>query len=146
MLRMAKVQKGDVVYDLGAGDGRIVLLAAHDFDATAVGVEIDEELCAKAKDRIKVLKLQKRARMLCADLLTIDLSDATVVTMYLSTMANTKVRPLLERFLRKGAKVVSYAFEIPGWRAVKTETWRAEDPLSRLAPERARHVLYLYVR
>lgn len=137
MLRLADVGKDDVVYDLGAGDGRIVALAAKEFDATAVGIEIDDELCAKAAGRIKELKVEKRARIVCADLLTVDLSEATVVTMYLATMANAKVRPHLEKYLRKGARVVSHAFEIPGWTAAKVQRWKVEG---------SRQVLYLYVR
>lgn len=137
MLQIAKVRKEDVVYDLGAGDGRIVVLAAQEFGAKAVGVEIDEELCGKAEDRIKEAKLQDRARMLCTDLLAVDLSDATVVTLYLTTIANAKVRPNLEKYLRKGARVVSHSFEIPGWKPVKTEVWKGQS---------SRHTVYLYIR
>ncbi len=137
MLELARVRKDDIVYDLGAGDGRIVVLAAQEFGAKAIGVEIDKQLCGKAQSHIDELKLQNRARMVCTNLLDVDLSDATVVTLYLTTMANAKVRPNLEKYLRKGARVVSHSFEIPGWNPVTTDTWKSLN---------ARHPIYLYIR
>ncbi len=141
---MAAVTKADVLYDLGAGDGRLVVLAAQKFGATAVGVEIDQELCATAQQRLRELGLQKKARVLCADLMTVDLSDATVVTLYLTTLANAKVRPNLEKYLRPGARVVSYAFEIPGWKPLRTEVFRLKT--EGFKDPRSSATIYLYVR
>ena len=75
--------------------------------------------------------------MVCDDLLAVDISEATVVTLYLTTDANAKVKRNLEKYLKKGARVISYSFEIPGWTPSATETWR-ED--------RAKHIVYLYIR
>lgn len=137
MLQMAKVGKKDVVYDLGAGDGRIVVVAARDFGAHAVGVEIDQKLCKEAQENIERQDLQSKARMLCTDMMEVNLSDATAVTMYLTTSANEKLRPSLEKHLRKGTRVVSHAFEIPGWKPAKVETWKGDGE--------SRNI-YLYVR
>jgi hypothetical protein len=137
MLQMAKVGKNDVVYDLGAGDGRVVVLAARDFGAHAVGVEIDQGLCKEAQDKIKEQNLQGKAQMFCRDMMGVNLSDASVVTLYLTTAANEKLRPNLEKYLRKGTRVVSHAFEIPGWKPAKIETWKGDGPP---------HHIYLYLR
>lgn len=137
MLQMAHVAKNDTVYDLGAGDGRIVVLAARKFGAKAVGVEIDKDLCNKAEDNIKRASVEDKARMECEDFMDVDLSDATVVTLYLTTVANGKLRPHLEKYLHKGTRVVSHAFEIPGWKPAKIETWRGPG---------TRHDIYLYIR
>ncbi len=137
MLMLADVGKRDVVYDLGSGDGRIVIRAAQKFGAKAVGVEIDEKLCQQANERIRALGLQRKARVECADMQTADLHDATVVTLYLNTVANAKIKPQLEKQLREGTRIVSHGFEIPGWKPVKTDTCNGE---------RLHHKVYLYVR
>lgn len=137
MLTLADVGKRDVVYDLGAGDGRIVIRAAQKFGAKAVGVEIDEKLCQQATERIRTLGLQRKARVECADLQTADLHDATVVTLYLNTVANAKIKPQLEKQLRQGTRIVSHGFEIPGWKPLKTDACDGE---------RLHHKIYMYVR
>ncbi len=137
MLQMAKVAKKDVVYDLGAGDGRVVVLAARDFGARSVGVEIDRTLCKEAQEKIKEEGVEEKARMLCTDMMDVDLSGASVVTLYLTTSANEKLKPNLEKYLRKGTRVVSQAFEIPGWKPIKVESWKAQG---------GSRNIYLYVR
>jgi len=119
MLEAGHVKPGDVVYDLGSGDGRIVIMAAQKFGARAVGVEILPGLVRKAQDRIKALGLEDRVRMIEDSALRVDLSPANVVTMCLLTSSNERLKPNLERDLRAGSRVVSNEFPIRGWKAVE---------------------------
>jgi protein-L-isoaspartate O-methyltransferase len=116
MLEAAHVKPGDTVYDLGAGDGRIVIMAAQKFGAKAVGVEIMPDLCRKATQRIQSLGLAEKARMLEDSVFRVDLSPATVVTMFFLTSSNERIKPNLEKYLKPGARVVSNEFPITGWR------------------------------
>ena len=116
MLEAAHVKPDDVVYDLGSGDGRVVILAAQKFGARAVGVEILPGLCRKATARIKSLGLEDRVQMMEDSVFRVDLSPATVVTMYFLTSSNERLKPNLEKYLRPGARVVSNEFPIRGWK------------------------------
>jgi hypothetical protein len=116
MLEAGHVKSEDIVYDLGSGDGRIVITAVQKFGARAVGVEIMPDLCRKATDRIKSLGLESRARILEDSLFRVDLSPATVVTMFFLTSSNERLKPNLEKYLKPGARVVSNQFPIRGWR------------------------------
>jgi tRNA A58 N-methylase Trm61 len=115
MLEAGHVTPDDVVYDLGGGDGRVVILAAQKFGAKAVGVEIQPDLCRKAMQRIKMLGLEDRVQMLEDSVFRVDLSPATVVTMFFLTTSNERLRPNLEKYLRPGARVVSNQFPIRPW-------------------------------
>jgi len=119
LLEAARVKAGDTVYDLGAGDGRIVIMAAQRFGAKAVGVEIMPDLCRKATQRIQALGLADRVQMMEDSAFRVDLSPATVVTMFFLTTSNERIRPNLEKYLRTGARVVSNEFPIKGWRAAE---------------------------
>ncbi len=135
MLEAAHVKPGDVVYDLGSGDGRIVITAAQKFGARGVGVEIRPDLCQKARERIKSLGLEDRVSMVEDSALRVDLSSADVVTLYLLTSSNERLRPNLEKYLKPGSRVVSYEFPIRGWkpvRAIVLQTGKTE------------HLIYLY--
>jgi protein-L-isoaspartate O-methyltransferase len=116
MLEAARVQPGEVVYDLGSGDGRIVITAAQKFGARAVGVEISEDLYLSTTRRVKALGLEGKVTIIHGDLLEQDLSAADVVTLYLLTSSNERLRPNLEKYLKPGARVVSNEFEIRGWK------------------------------
>jgi hypothetical protein len=116
MLEAGHVKADDVVYDLGSGDGRIVITAVQKFGARAVGVEIMPDLCRKATLRIKSLGLEDRAQIMEDSLFRVDLSPATVVTMFFLTSSNERLKPNLEKYLRPGARVVSNEFPIRGWR------------------------------
>jgi len=120
MLEIAKVQPDDVVYDLGSGDGRIVILAAQKFGARAVGVELDSGLYEESSARIRKLGLQDRAQILHENMFEVNVRHATVVTLYLLTVVNEHLRPILERQLRSGARIVSHDFQVPGWQPVQT--------------------------
>jgi protein-L-isoaspartate O-methyltransferase len=120
MLEVAKVQPDDVVYDLGSGDGRIVILAAQKFGARAVGVELNSELYEKSSERIRKLGLQDRAQIIHENMFEVNVRHATVVTLYLLTAVNERLRPMLERQLRSGARIVSHDFQVPGWQPAQT--------------------------
>jgi tRNA G37 N-methylase Trm5 len=126
MLEAAHVKPGEMVYDLGSGEGRIVITAARKFKAKAVGVELSAALCKDAESRIKALGLQNQIRIIHGNLLKVDLRPADVVTIYLLTASNELLRPNLERDLRPGARVVSHDFEIRGWKPSVTEKIQAE--------------------
>lgn len=115
MLRFADVKPGEKVYDLGSGDGRIVIMAAKKFKANAVGVEFDDSLWKQSSDRIAKLGLTATARIVHGDLLLQDYSDADVLTVYLLPMSNDKVAPILEQQLKKGARIVAHDFEFSAW-------------------------------
>jgi predicted RNA methylase len=115
MLEAARVTPADVVYDLGSGDGRIVIAAVQKFGARAVGVEIMPDLCRKARERIVSLGLSDRARIVEGSALRVDLSPASVVTMFFLTNSNERLRPALEK-LRTGTRVVSNEFPVRGWK------------------------------
>jgi len=120
MLELAKVQADDVVYDLGSGDGRIVIMAAQKFGAHAVGVELNSDLFEKSTQRIRELGLQDRAQILHENMFEVNVRHATVVTLYLLTRVNEHLRPMLERQLRSGARIVSHEFQVPGWQPEQT--------------------------
>ena len=115
MLSAARVRPGEMVYDLGSGDGRIIITAAQKFQARAVGVELRGDLCKSTQARIKSLGLQDRVKLMHENMLKVDLSPADVVTLYLLTSSNERLRPNLEKYLKAGARVVSNDYEIRGW-------------------------------
>ena len=116
MLTLARVTSADVVYDLGSGDGAIVIRAAEKFGARGVGVEIDPALVKTANKRAGSRGLSDRVRFLQGDLFKADLSEATVVTLYLSPSINRRLAPKLMRELEPGARVVSHRFDMYDWR------------------------------
>ena len=120
MLEVAKVQPDDVVYDLGSGDGRIVILAAQKFGAHAVGVELNSDLYEESSEQIRKLGLQSRAQILHENMFEVNVRHATVVTLYLLTAVNERLRPMLTTQLRSGARIVSHDFQIPGWQPAQT--------------------------
>ncbi len=135
MLEAAQVKPTDVVYDLGSGDGRIVIMAAQKYGARGVGVEMVPRLCEVAKRNIKLAGLEDRVSIVQGSALRMDLSPATVVTMYLLTVSNERLRPNLERYLKPGARVVSNDYPIRGWKAARLVLVKAGS---------AEHKIYLY--
>jgi len=120
MIDLAGVKKGDVIYDLGSGDGRIVIAAAKK-GARAVGFEIDGDLVKQARDNIRVAGVQDSAEIRQQDILTADLSQASVVTMYLLPDVNLKLKPNLLSQLKPGSRVVSHSFDMGDWKPDKSE-------------------------
>lgn len=120
MLRMAAVNRKDTVYDLGCGDGRIVITAAQKYGARGVGIDIDPERVAEATDNARKAGVAERVRIVHGDLFEADISGATVVTLYLLTDLNLKLRPKLLRELKPGTRVVSHAFAMGDWKPERT--------------------------
>jgi ribosomal protein L11 methylase PrmA len=121
MLDVAQVKSTDVVYDLGSGDGRIVIAAAKKYGARGVGIEIDPALVKKAKDNAAAAGVSNRVRFVAQDLFAANISDATVVTLYLLQSINERLRPKLIRELKPGTRVVSHMFNMgPEWPPEKT--------------------------
>jgi protein-L-isoaspartate O-methyltransferase len=115
MLRLAKTGPDDVVYDLGCGDGRIVIAAAQKFGAEGVGVDIDESLVARARANAKAAGVENRVTFRVQDAMTVDVSGATVVTLYLLAASNVKLRPLLTELLVPGSRIVAHDYPMGDW-------------------------------
>jgi cyclopropane fatty-acyl-phospholipid synthase-like methyltransferase len=138
VLKLAELRSGEHVFDLGSGDGRILIIAAKQFGADATGIEIDEGLVKQSTAEIRRQDLSSRARVVQGDMTAQDYSSADVVTVYLLPAANRKVRPLLEKQLKKGARVVAHDFEIDGWTPDRTVHVEDEEGRS--------HSIFLYRR
>jgi SAM-dependent methyltransferase len=134
MLELANIKPGETLYDLGCGDGRILIAAVQKYNITAVGVEISPRLVAKASASIRKAGLENKARVIQGDVLNVDPTGADVVYLYLSTRANEQLRPSLEAHLKAGARVVSHDYAVPGWKPTKVEETEGSQ----------RHMIYLY--
>ncbi len=135
MLALADVKPGELVYDLGAGDGRILSSAVKDFNAKAVGVELHESRFEAIAKRIERERLGNSAAAIQSDFFQVNLSRADVVTLYLLTSVNSLIRPKLERELKPGARIVSHDFPIHGWVPLHVE---------KIRDKANNHVVYLY--
>ena len=121
MLEMARVTPADVVYDLGSGDGAIIIRAAQKFSARGVGIEIDADLVRKAQANASREKVEHLTEFRVQDALSVDVSEATIVTLYMLPEFNAKLRPILDRQLKPGARVISHDFPVEGWVPDRTE-------------------------
>ncbi|NWF86401.1 class I SAM-dependent methyltransferase [Candidatus Bathyarchaeota archaeon] len=139
MLILSELKAGEVFFDLGAGDGRTVVMAAKDFGARAVGVELREDLVKKALSTVYENGLQDRVTIVNGDMFNVDLTSADVIFLYLTTSANEKVKPKLEAELRPGVRVISHDYEIIGWKPVKVENFCENQTLGYPS-----HTIYLY--
>jgi protein-L-isoaspartate O-methyltransferase len=137
MLQIGGLKAGEKMFDLGSGDGRIVLMAAQKFHADAYGVELDKDLVKQSIEKIRKLGLEKTAHIINGDLLKQNYSSADLITVYLLPVSNDKVQPLLDRQLRKGARVVAHDFEFKNWTPEKIENIEDDG-------EGRSHTLYLY--
>ncbi|HJS37262.1 MAG TPA: methyltransferase domain-containing protein [Burkholderiales bacterium] len=138
MLRLADVKKGDVLYDLGCGDGRIPVTAARKYGVRAVGIDIDPERIREASQNAKKNGVAKLVRFRQQDLFQTDLREATVVTLYLLPDLNLKLRPRLLEQLRPGTRIVSHQFDMGDWKPDKTlETGGATVYLWTVPPRKA---------
>jgi len=135
MLEAGHVKPGETVYDLGSGDGRILITAAQEFGARAVGIEILSDLCEKSRRRIKELGLEDRVTVVEGNALRADLRSADVVTMCLLTSSNERLRPLLEKSLKLGSRVVTNEFPVKGWRPFAVDHVREGS---------MEHIIYVY--
>lgn len=139
MLKLGELKPGEKMFDLGSGDGRIVIMAAEKFQADSTGVELDDNLHRQSTERIASLGLQSRARIIHGDIMAQDYSSADLLTVYLLPTSNDKVTPLLEAQLKKGARIVAHDFEFADWTPERIE--HIEDD-----GEGRSHTLYLYRR
>lgn len=139
MLVLADLRAGEVFFDLGAGDGRTVVMAAKEYGARAVGVELREDLAKKALSTIYEQSLQDRITIVNGDMFNVDLTSADVVFLYLTTSANEKVKPKLENELKRGSRIISHDYEIVGWKPVKVINFCENQTLG--FPS---HTIYLY--
>lgn len=121
MLELAEVKRGDVVYDLGSGDGRIVIRAAKKYGARGVGIEMDAQLVEGSRKKAQEQGVSDLVEFRIEDALKVDLSPATVVTLYMLPWFNAKLKPNLRKMLRPGARIVSHDFDIQGWPPTKVE-------------------------
>jgi SAM-dependent methyltransferase len=137
MLKLAGVGKSDVVYDLGSGDGRLVIQAAKKYGARGVGIDIDPQRIKESRANARAAGVASRVQFRLENALTTDISDATVVTLYLLSSSNLKLRPKLQQELAPGARVVSHNFSMGGeWKAEKVDQFTDSNGSTR--------VLYLW--
>ena len=121
MLELARVKDGDVVYDIGSGDGAIIIQAAKKYGVRGIGIEIDQDLVRRARDRALREKVAHLVEFRAQDAFTVDVSPATVVTLYMLPEFNAKLRPILEKQLKPGTRVVSHDYPIEGWTPDRVE-------------------------
>ena len=139
MLQLGGLKAGEKMFDLGSGDGRIVIMAAQKYKADATGVELSDSLYRQSMDRIKMLGLTSGARVIHGDLLKQDYSSADLITVYLLPVGNELVTPILEKQLKKGARIVAHDFEFTAWKPERSLTIDDDG-------EGRSHRLYLYRR
>lgn len=138
MLRLGELKAGEKMFDLGSGDGRIVIMAAQKYQADATGVELDESLWRQSSERIRALGL-KNARIIHGDMLKQNYSSADLITVYLLPVGNELMTPILERQLKAGARVVAHDFQFDAWKPERIEDIDDDG-------EGRAHRLYLYRR
>ena len=139
MLVLSGLQSGEVLYDLGSGDGRAVIMAAKDFGAKSVGIELRDDLAKKALMSIHELGLDEKTQIVQNDIFDVDLSEANVVFLYLTTSANERIKPKLEQELKSGTRIVSHDYEILGWKPKKIDNFCENPKLGYPS-----HTLYVY--
>ncbi|MGA2533343.1 MAG: class I SAM-dependent methyltransferase [Candidatus Aminicenantales bacterium] len=140
MLELAQVTRQDVLYDIGCGDGRIVIAAARKYGAAGVGIDIDKGMVETSRKNAKVAGVERFVKFICMDATKADVSAATVVTLYLLPESNALLRPIFEKQLRPGTRVVSHNYAIPGWEQKETQSVTLKDQYG------TDHTIYAYVR
>jgi protein-L-isoaspartate O-methyltransferase len=140
MLELARITRKDMLYDIGCGDGRIVITAARKYGAGGVGIDIDKAMVEASNKNARVAGVERFVTFICMDATKADVSPATVVTLYLLPESNALLRPILERQLRAGTRVVSHNYMIAGWEKKKTQAVTIKDE------DGTDHNIYVYVR
>ncbi len=136
MLQIAHLKPGETLYDLGCGEGQILITAAQKYKVNGVGIEISRDLADTAAENVRKAKLQNQIKIVHGNFLQTDLSGADVVTLYLAPIANESLRPNLERYLRPHTRVVSYDYPIPEWKPIDTSESQGRSG--------GVHTIYLY--
>jgi len=140
MLETAKVTSNDVVYDIGCGDGRIIIAAARKYGARGVGIDIDPEMIDDSNFNARSAGVEPFVRFVCMDATKADISEATVVTIYLLPESNALLRPIFENQLKPGTRVVSHNYEIPGWEHKLADSFSLKDK------DGSDHTIFTYVK
>jgi SAM-dependent methyltransferase len=140
MLEIASVSGKDVLYDIGCGDGRIVITAARRYGARGVGIDIDKAMIDESDRNALSAGVERQVKFICMDATKADISEATVVSLYLLPESNALMRPLLEAQLRPKSRVVCHNYTIPGWEEKQTLTETVKDENGE------DHYIYLYIR
>ncbi|MFH1328384.1 MAG: methyltransferase domain-containing protein [Candidatus Bathyarchaeota archaeon] len=134
LLETAEIQEKDVLYDLGSGDGRIVITAVTQFKAKkAVGVEIRDDLVKNSREEISKQDLEDKVSILHGDIVRESVNEADVVTLFLTTSATERIRSKLEKELKEGVRVVTHDYEVVGWKPIRVE-------------KMGQHKIYLYIK
>jgi len=141
MLEVAEIKQGDVLYDMGSGDGRIVIEAAKQFGVRGVGIDLNPELVAKARENAAKENVSHLVEFRAQDGLTVDISEATVVTLYMFKWFNNALRPKLQK-LKPGSRVVAHDFDIDDWKPTRVEYVKQPSDGSDFAESRT---LYIWV-
>jgi protein-L-isoaspartate O-methyltransferase len=139
MLEVGQLKAGEKMFDLGSGDGRIVIMAAQKYHADATGIELDNDLYISSQNKIRKLGLEKTARIIHGDILKQNYSSANMIAVYLLPDSNLKLQPILEAQLKPGTRVVAHDFGIGGWTPTRTITIPDDG-------EGRSHTLFLYIR
>lgn len=142
MLELAEVKKGDVIYDLGSGDGRIVIRAAKKYGVRGVGIEMDSSLLDKARKAAKAEGVSRLVEFRNEDAIKTDLSRATVVTLYMLPWFNEAMKPNFKKMLKPGARIVAHDFGIEGWKPDKTE--KLPEPELKAGGHKHYHMIHLW--
>jgi len=140
MLELARPTRTDVLYDIGCGDGRIVIAAARKYGAKGVGIDIDRKMVETSRRKARAAGVGPLVRFICMDATKADVSPATVVTLYLLPESNALLRPMLEKQLRAGTRVISHNYKIPGWESKQTHAVTIKDENG------TDHNIYAYIR
>jgi SAM-dependent methyltransferase len=131
MLTLAEVTSADTVYDLGCGDGRIVITAAKKYGAHGVGFDIDPQRIKESTENARAAGVENLVSFRQQDVMTVDVSPATVVTLYLLTASNLKLRPLLTKELKPGSRIVSHMFSMGDWEPAKVDNFTNQEGFPR---------------
>jgi cyclopropane fatty-acyl-phospholipid synthase-like methyltransferase len=142
MLELAEVKNGDVVYDLGSGDGRIIIRAAKKYGARGIGIEMDRTLIDKARKSAQAEGVSHLVEFRVEDALKTDISPATVVTLYMLPWFNEAMKPNFQKYLKPGSRIVAHDFGIEGWMPAKTE--KLPEIEYRSGGYKHQHILYLW--
>ncbi|MBP1660406.1 MAG: hypothetical protein H6P95_1598 [Candidatus Aminicenantes bacterium] len=140
MLELAAVTGRDVLFDIGCGDGRIVITAARRYGTRGVGIDIDKDMIKASERNAAAAGVERQVKFIGMDATKADISEATVVSLYLLPESNALMRPILETQLRPKSRVVCHNYEIPGWEEKKAQTETVEDENGE------KHYIYLYIR
>ncbi len=140
MLELAQVSHNDLVYDIGCGDGRIVITAAVMYGARGVGIDIDPEKVKESENNARKAGVSKKVKFILGDATKMDISEATVVALYLLPESNALLKPKLERELKNGSRVVSHNYSMPDWEDKELAFFEIQDE------EGKEHSIYVYVK